>query len=62
MKTMITIGHLLVDADGDEIEIVDVGKKSVVLRNEDDELVIADIDEVMQDLASGDLIDLESDA
>ena len=59
MKTKILEGQVFLDSDGDEVEVVKIGKRSIVLKNSDDELLVAGIEDVLQDIASGDLVDSE---
>lgn len=60
MHAKIEKGQILIDSDGDEIEVVRVGVHSVLLRSADNELIVAETDDVIQDLASGDLVDADS--
>ena len=57
MKTKILRGQVFLDSDGDKVEVIAVAKNIVVLQNADDECIVTDIDAVIQDLNSGDLID-----
>ena len=58
MQNLISKGQIFVDADGDEVEVVRVSRNGVTLRTAEDELVIASVDAVLQDIASGDLEEL----
>ncbi len=56
MKTKISTGQVFLDSDGDKVKVIAVARKIVVLQNADHECVVTDIDAVIQDLASGNLI------
>jgi len=57
MKTKISKDQVYLDSNGHAVVVVKISENSVVLRDADSELVVADIDSVIQDLASGELID-----
>lgn len=58
MNEKISIGEKFVDCDGDELQVLRIGDNSIVLRSPEQELLVVDIDDVLQDLASGDLVRL----
>lgn len=55
MHNLISKGQIFIDTDGEEIEVVRVGRNGITLKTVEGELVIATTDAVLQDLASGDL-------
>ena len=56
MKTKISTGQVFLDSDGDKVEVIAIAKKTVVLQMADHECIVTDINAVIQDLASGNLI------
>lgn len=55
MKNKLALGDKFVDCDDEELEVIQINGDSAVLRNEDGEEFVADMDEILQDIASGDL-------
>ena len=59
MNKKLSIGDRFVDCDGEEIQVLKIGDQSVVLRSEEKEVFVAEIDDVLQDIASGELVRYE---
>lgn len=56
MKQKIRVGEKFMDCDGEELKILRINEDSIVLRSNEQEIIVADIDDVMQDIASGELV------
>lgn len=47
MNEKISVGEKFVDCDGEELQVLKIGKQSVVLRSEEKELFVASIDDLL---------------
>jgi len=61
VKYVISQGQIFLDAVGGEVEVMNVSRNGVTLKLAEGELVVAPMDEVLQDIVSGELVDSEEE-